>query len=196
MNFKGKIAKPPQILEVSELTREDIAKLRNPRDNSAYTRIGKIRDSHHMVARLLAMGLSDREIAAATGYSVTRIGTLKVAPAIQDLKAGYAREITERTFEMFDPYLELVALNRNRAERMIADRLEDIEEEGGKISLRDLMAISRDAADRTGLGKHTSSTNVNVEFGTSLERAIAESTKVIEGSGLPPLPPPGIKRRI
>jgi len=65
---------------------------------------------------------------------------------------------------------------------MVADRLADQEEDpdAKPIPLRDLMAISRDAADRFGYGKHTTQTNVNVDFAAQLERAIRRSGKLAD----------------
>ena len=61
------------------------------------------------------------------------------------------------------------------AERQIADRLEDAEEEGVKLPLKDLLAISRDGADRFGYGKKSAVLNTNVDFAAILEQAIARS---------------------
>ena len=67
-----------------------------------------------------------------------------------------------------------------KAERQISDRLDEADETGESLPIRDLVAVSRDAADRLGLGKKSTVTNLNVDFAAKLEAAIGRSAKIIE----------------
>jgi len=69
----------------------------------------------------------------------------------------------------------------------IADKLGEAEEAGETLPVRDLIAISRDAADRFGYGKKQTNVNVNADFASMLERTIDRSRKarLIEGTTNP-----------
>ena len=69
------------------------------------------------------------------------------------------------------------------------------------LSIRELLSISRDAADRIGLSKRSIQTNVNVDWAAALDRAIARSRELPRSGDLkliePPAPDLGsFKRRI
>ncbi len=171
---KGAIAKT-KILEVRELVREDLEVLRRPR-HVATTAV-KLRDSHHMVARLIAAGFRFHEVAARTGYSLARIAQLNKTPAFVELVASYRNKHDKAYLQGLDDYYENVKLNSIKAERKLGDRLDDDEDE---MSVRELIAISRDGADRIGYGKRQMNMNVNLDFAADLEKAIKRSGKQIE----------------
>jgi len=182
---RGKIGKPPKILEIRKVTNDDMGKLLEPRRK---TRIEKFRAAHHMVARMIAMGFSDNEICEASGYSHQRIWTLKTNPAFKGIIAGYEENINAIRSQYDDEYTKILVSNRQRAELQIADHLDESDDQGELLPLTTLLKIARDAADRTGYGKHTTSTNVHYEMGDRLERAIARSGKTIEGRAVPSTP--------
>ena len=174
-----------RILSTRELTKDDLLRLRERREATA---VKKIKDSHHFIARLFASGLSIPEVARRTGRTTETIRRVRQSPAFDQLVAEYREIVTAEWAETIDDYYEIVTANMVRSELMITDRLQEQEEDpdAKPIPLRDLMAISRDAADRFGYGKHTTQTNVNVDFAAQLERAIRRSgkladPKVIEG---------------
>jgi hypothetical protein len=149
---------------------------------------GKLRASHHFVARLAAMGLRNTAIASQTGYSLSRISQLIRSPAFEELIARYRSEIDAAFKDNLDAYFELARSNMIAAERQIADRLDEADEAGETLPIRDLISISRDAADRFGYGKKKEIThNVNADFAARLEKAIKRSTeaKVIDITPLP-----------
>ena len=74
----------PYIKSVRSMTKDDIEALRQP---SSRVRLQKLRDSHHIIARLLVSGLTNREVAQETGYSETRLSIIKSSPAMQELIA-------------------------------------------------------------------------------------------------------------
>lgn len=195
---RGKIARNPEILEVRALTREDLGVLategRMHGDRIGTGSIKRLRDPHRRIARLIAAGLRNHEIAERTGTSYNRISILRSDPAMMELVARM-RERVDAAFEREqDEYAKLAMGNMLKAEAMIAEKLEIAEEEGETLPTRDLIAISRDAADRFGYGKRQTNLNVNADFASLLEKARARSGSArepttIEGKVLPATPP-------
>lgn len=169
---KGRIAKTKEVLSVRAIQREDLPRLLKPRDKTG-TLPAKLRESHHTVARFLATGSDHQTISALTGYSLNRIGQLAQSPAMQELIALYRSKLDQTWLDSVDAFYDLATRNMIKAERMLADKLEEAEETGETLPTRDLIAISRDAADRFGYGKRSTQTNVNVDFAAELERRIA-----------------------
>lgn len=137
--------------------------------------VKRLRDTHHMVARLFAMGLRPRAVAERTGYSLARISTLRQDPAFEELIACYRQDVDQSWREELDDYFGLATKARNTAVRMICDQLEDAEETGEKIPIRTLVTLNADLADRTGFGKRSTQVNLNVDFAAQLDRAIKRS---------------------
>ena len=188
----GRIARERRVGPVRELTKSDLEELRKPRAQPAAARF---RDSHHMVARLFASGLKATAVAQRTGYSLTRVVQLRNDPSFEELIANYRGMVDESFKENVDDFIELATSNMLKAERQIADRLDQADSEEETLPVRELVAISRDAADRFGYGKKTTNLNLNVDFAAQLDRAIKRSGKVLEINGnaqkvaLSPSPP-------
>lgn len=169
----------PYIEEVRPITKDDLQGLREP---AARYRIQRLRDSHHNMARLFALGLSNSEVAARTGFSLQTTCLYHNDPAIKELIEHYRGQVTDAWRESVDNYMELATQNMIKAERQISDKLDAADEAGELLPTRELIAISRDAADRFGYGKKTTNLNVNVDFAAKLEAARKRSNKVIEGT--------------
>lgn len=163
------------------LTKDDLARL-DARPTTPVHVITRLRNSHHNIARLSAIGLKNKDIAERTGYTRERISVLLQAPAMIDLVARLRNQIDEAFFAQVDSYYELATNNMVAAERHISDRIADLDEAGELLPLREAMLVSRDSADRFGYGKKQTNVNVNVDFAAQLEKAIRRSGKVIEGS--------------
>jgi hypothetical protein len=161
----GKPAKFPAINSVRELTPTDLQNFKPGRDST----VQKFRDSHHRLARLIALGLKTHEVAEASGYSITHISILKSDPAFQDLVATYRDQVDATYRDEVAEYYANVAANRTAAARLINDALSIAEP--GDIPLRTLVAIHADAADRTGFGKRQT-VDVNIDFASQLDKAI------------------------
>jgi hypothetical protein len=175
---RGRIAKPLEIRGIRELTRDDLGCLREKRDVQA---VAKLRQSHHLLARLLALGIRPEEAAYKSGYSLSRVYVLQADPTFNNLVTAYSKDVDASWREATDDYAQLVTENMIRAERMISDKLDEAEEEDGpKLSVRELVTIGRDAADRMGYGKKTTNTNLNVDLAARIEGAIKRSGKVID----------------
>lgn len=170
-----KTALPLTISEIRPLTREDLAEIVAQPTKHV---IARLREPHHNVARLIAAGIRPRtELARRSGYTTARIRDLEADPAFQELISHYRKEVDAAFIRSQDDYYELATGNMIVAERMIAEKLEIHDEEGTLPPVRDLLAISRDAADRFGYGKKATNVNVNVDFASKLEQAIARSNK-------------------
>lgn len=167
------------ITEVRSLTEADLQSLREKSVGSA--RIANLKDSHHMVARYMALGLSLGEVAESTGYSYARIAVLSTDPAVQQLVSKYREIVTDRVFDAAAELTKLSVANMAKIERMKSDRLDSADEEGGSpIPFKELITAGADYMDRFGPIKKsaTHNTNVNIDFAANLEAAIARSRKV------------------
>lgn len=178
-------------LAIRDLTREDLKILAQPR--SKLRAADRFKDSHHRIARLFAAGLRHADVMAKTGYSEGRISTLHADPSFQELIATYRKQVDQAFVESQDTYFEIATSNMLKAERMIADQLDEADADNEQIPVKTLLAISRDAADRFGYGKKVTNVNVNVDFAARLERARARaSTKQIDLVALPPQQASGV----
>lgn len=180
---KGKVAKPSEILSMRPITREDLPRIVQPRDKSASIP-QKLRESHHLIARLIAVGHDISTTAVMTGYSYNRVSVLTNSPAMIEQIALYRKDFQGRVDEQYDSFAAIAVQNMIASERQLNDHLAEADEENRLLPIRELREIVKDRADRFGYGKHTTSTNVNVDFASRLEAAIARSGKqnVIEAS--------------
>lgn len=167
---QGRPAKRPSIDRVRELTKAEVEG--TPRGKAPSVK--RFRDTHHMVARLFAMGLRPGEVAFRTGYSQTRIGILHSDPAFEELVASYRADVNESFREQTDEYFENISAIRNATARLARDKLEAIEDPDD-ISFRELALFHDTTADRTGYPKRTVAVNVNVDFAAQLDKAIKRS---------------------
>lgn len=184
--FRGKIARPPSLIDVIPLKREDLEKLQEPRGRSIAQRF---REPHHRIAQLLAKGLSQMDVARAVGYSVARVSQLEADPSFKNLLATYRLEEKLATDEVVDPVMELGKHLTMRYLRVASDHLDKAEDEQELIPLKTAIMGAADLMDRFGYGKRQMNVNVNVDFAANLEKARARSAKVIEGKGGPAAPP-------
>lgn len=143
--------------------------------------VAKFRESHHMVAKLFAIGLKGTEIAARTGYGENWLAQLHNDPAFQELLAKYRDLDTQLFLEGRDEFYSLATKNMIQAERQLSDKMDELDTEGEFLPTRELISVVADRADRFGYGKRETKFNVNVDFADALQRAIKRSGKTIEG---------------
>ncbi len=196
---RGATAKPIPIGQPEPMIAADLERLKEKR--YAPSTPQKLRDSHHMIARLRATGLRGFQIAERMGYSAVRVNDLLNSPAMEELVAQYRLKVDETFVENTDAFFSLATSNMLAAERHIRDQIDQLDAAGELLPVRTALAISRDAADRFGYGKKTQQTNINVDFAANLERTLARSKgATIEGqasssdplpSNSPPLPRSG-----
>jgi len=142
--------------------------------------VKKFRDTHHMMARMFAMGMRPGEVAERMGYCLSRISVLHGSPAFQAIIGHYREEVDEVWKAGQDEYFTLVRKRMVRAERLLNEQLESAEENEEQIPLRTLLALTSDGADRAGYPKRTVATNVNISMAAQLEKARKRSDKVID----------------
>src|SRR5262245_45938150 len=193
---RGRRAERPAIGQVRELTREEVSGMKRGRVDP----IKRFRDSHHRMARLFASGLRVSEVASLTGYSISRVSLFHTNPAFQELVAE-KRKIEEEEFrDSITQYNALILSNGLKAERKLADKLDD-DDENEELSVRELISIARDAADRVGLSKRSINFNVNTDFAAQLDRCIERSLPrsgdltLVADSPPTQLPPPDRGKR-
>lgn len=174
----GRPSMRPQITQVRDLTQRDLSEFRQGR----VPPIKKYRDSHHEMARLFAMGLRVSEVAQIMGYSITRVSVHYNSPMFKELIAGYTKIKDDASRDQIQVYNSLILSNGMKAERKIADKLDD--DENDELSIRELLGITRDAADRVGLSKRSLQTNITVDFAAMLDRAIDRSNNAAFREGV------------
>lgn len=162
-----------EIGEVRELTREDIAGLERPK----LPAFKKMRDSYHAVAKLVALGLRPGEVAFHSGYGRQRVTQLLGDPAFQGIVEEYRQNGNEDYRDATMEYYKLVSANRIIAARLINDKIVDADADD--FSVRDLVTIHADSADRTGYGRHSVHEH-KMDLSEALRRAIDASNKVLE----------------
>lgn len=176
MLHRGRIARDREIKAVRELGREDLDVLRPPRPEGT---IARLRDSHHQVARLFAMGYKATRVAELSGYSINRVMQLERVPAVKELIATYRTNIVDEEYtKVIRDKAMLEAENDFKAERQLSERLDIADEEGEPLPVRDLVSIAR---------KKDRSTNIQVnigDFAEQLDRAKKESMRVIEATSV------------
>lgn len=162
------IASEPKIGPVVELTRSDLAHLAVKRDPVV---IQNIRDNHHRIARAIAAGLSNAEIAEVCGVSISRVSTLRRDPSMRQLVAEKQSMLDSEFAASGDAVVDYLKSNALKAQAMLSDKLDEAAEKGEYLPTRDLLGIAELGLDRTGYGKVNKNLNVNVDFAARLEAA-------------------------
>jgi hypothetical protein len=149
--------------------------------------IERYRESHHSIARMIAMGQTDSMIRRNTGLSLRRLALLKASPSFIELIEFYGKQIHEKVDAAVDAYIDLGVSNMLRSETMIADHLDAAQDqieagEPNPIPITILDRLSQGRADRFGYSKH-SIVHHDHDFAAALDRAIERTRpKEIEGT--------------
>lgn len=174
---RGRAARPIVAEVVRELNVNDIALLQEEK-NTGGQALKRLSDRHHALARNLAEGMSPGDAAIVCGYVLSRVSILQTDPAFKELVEFYRRDIQAQYVGLHE---QLSGLAKDAAAEL-ADRLEETPE---KISVGQLMELTKMGADRTGFGPQTSAlnVNVNVDLASKLEaaRKRVADRKLIEG---------------
>lgn len=156
------------VREIEELDLDNLLEEGSARDQKP---LKKLRARHHTVAKMLAAGRSMVEVAAVTGMTTVRIAQLQKDATFKELLELYADKFEE-------PYRELHEQLARVASDAIAEIEQRLEEEPDKVSIGQLLEISKMGADRTGFGPTSTETkNVNVNVGMA-ERLQAARERV------------------
>lgn len=117
--------------------------------------IKRLRDSHHSVAKLMAQGATAIEIAAATGYSISRISILKDDPSFIELVEGY-RTIQKQVF------VDTMAKMKNVTDDALGIIQERMEADPDTFSNSLLLEVVKGIGDRAGFSPVQKSQSVSV----------------------------------
>lgn len=180
----GRKAKPASAVVLRPLERADLEMRAAAEVGVKPSAVKRISERHHAVARSLALGMPEAQVAAATGYSLSRISILKADPSFQELMKFY-RESAGETFA--DMQQKLAGITSTALD-ILADRLED---EPEKFKTGDLLEVLKAGADRSGYGPKTTQTNVNVNLNLSdrlqaARKRVEERNKLLELEIAPP----------
>lgn len=183
---RGRAAKPVVAAVVRELDAADLVLLKAEKGSKPCA-IKRLTERHHALARNLASGMPISEAGLLQGYSISRVSILQNDPAFKELLEFY-REDATRPYR--DLHTRLAGLSLDATEELALRLEEDIQTEeikDKKISIGQLMEITKLGADRTGFGPQSSSMNlnVNVDMAGRLEaarkRVAMRKLTVIEG---------------
>lgn len=166
-----------------KLVAADMALLDSARGTTAPP-LKALRESHHQLARLLAQGLKQVEVAAITGFSQSRISILKADPAFKELLAHYS---AERDSAFADIHGQLAALSVDVLGEL-RDRLLD---EPESFKNTELLAFMTTTLDRVGFGAKTKVEHTNIHLSASdlaeMKRMVSEAQNgsITRGNGVP-----------
>jgi hypothetical protein len=145
--------------------------------------LARIKSRHHLVARLLAAGLTRNQVASITGYSPQRISQFDNDPAMADLVATYRADPEILGSVGVGPLDQLRHLAIQAALRSMAhmhDTMDYYDDADEKMPIRESAKIFEIASDRVGFGKHSTNININADFALQLDRARERRMKVVE----------------
>jgi hypothetical protein len=162
----------PVITDVRPLVEADLEFLRQ-KSVGVQNRVKNLRDSHHMVARLIAAGLRLNDVAKQTGYSFARIYQLSGDPAMKELVAKYRGTMDKAFEETADQIAESGTRLISKYLRHLHDHFDSADEAGELIPIPQLAKVGPDLMDRLGYGKRSLNTNVNIDFAKALEEVRA-----------------------
>lgn len=176
----GRAAKPLSAVKVRELEADDLLLLGTEKGSKAPA-LKRLGDRHHALARSLASGMSPGEAAIVCRYDSSRVSILLDDPAFRELLAFYREDVQRQYLGLHE---QLAGLASDAAE-LLQDKLEadlDLPVEGRKITVGQLMEVTKLGADRTGHGPQSSSTNVNVNV--DLASRLQEARKRVQSRAL------------
>lgn len=153
-----------------ELTEADLIVAEHTKLGSMAPELNRLRDTHHLLARLLAEGLRPVEVSAVTGYSQSRISILQNDPAFKELLTFYRNNVG-RNYVNVHERLAMVALEATAAlhERLL--------EQPGEIKTGELIEVAKMAHDRTGMGPTAKVQSMHVTLSADEMKALKEEVK-------------------
>lgn len=139
--------------------------------------VPKLKDHHHRIAFLLALGKKPVEVARELGVSSARLSQLRVVDEFKDLVESYREQRDTIEFDAFKQVQTIRAAIEQMALEVIRDRLEEAPDD---FSTRELLELQADAADRLGRSKvsRTESTSVNIDLADALADARRRELKL------------------
>lgn len=153
---KGKLLSPLELEVLGAIDVNDLVdRAAAPLPSSAAPSLAKLRQIHHEIARLLASGLSEADVAASTGYSLSRISILKSDPSFKELLAYYSA----RSEEVFIDVRKRLAMLGTDAVAELQDRLDF---KSDSLTNTQLIEITKATLDRAGFNPVAKTESVSV----------------------------------
>lgn len=143
---------------IGDITLDDITKRQEGLPATQAPTLARIRGIHHELAKLLSSGLTETEVAAATGYSLSRISVLKTDPAFKHLIEFYSNSSKEA---FADVRKQLATLSSDILGE-IQDRLETKPESFTPGALTELAKLT---LDRSGFAPVAKSVSISASVG-------------------------------
>lgn len=173
--------RPAKQLEIGTIREVGVEELRTTKSGTV-PGVQKIRDHHHQIAKMAALGMSSGQIATVMDMSLGRVSVLVNDAAMRELIEHYrARTDPDALTGANFGVLSLMTSAHARAVRILGARLEDVEAGEREMADGALTKVLGDLSDRVGFGKHSTVT-VDTSFAAKLERARQRSgVKQIEG---------------
>ena len=139
----GVLGQSPLVAEAGRgLTVEDLGLVASTKVGGTQV-LKRLRASHHQAARLLAQGLRPGEVAALSGFCLSRISVLQSDPAFAELVSHYESAAESRFADVQE---RMVMLGLSASEEIL-DRLET---EPELLSTKDLVDVIKAGLDRGG----------------------------------------------
>lgn len=178
---RGRRTQPVQAIYSRDLTVADLVEAGTQEAGIKPIPIRELRQSHHMLARTLAQGISQEEVSIITGYSVSRISILKSDPQFAELLQYYIdMEEKEYAVARADMHERLKGLGFDAIETLHAKLLDDPD----SFDAKTLLAVVEATSDRTGYGK---TSTVKHDHEHSLSPETLERIKLASGANARPL---------
>jgi len=141
---------------VVRLVPEDLDPLTTPGERPSV--IKRIRDHHHLIARLVAEGKRTTDIAHEVGLSVSRVSILKSDPAFKQLVEMYRVNVEQTRDQNFATVEQQLTMLRNNA---LAELNERFEEDPEQFTKQELLELAEMGLDRTGYGKQSKNLSIS-----------------------------------
>lgn len=135
---------------------------------------GKLRDHHHRIAFLIATGKRTGEVANITGMSIQRISNLRHDEVFNKLVEVYRNKAMTVEWDVYKKSMSTRETILSLTLEEMRDRLEECPE---LFSVRDLLEIQADMADRLGQGKINRSESYSVTRNLDLADSLAEARR-------------------
>lgn len=167
LRTRGRAAIAVSAAVVRELDETDVALLAAEKGSVAAP-LKRLSERHHALARCLASGMGPGDAAITCGYVASRVSILQSDPAFQELVHFYREDVNRQYLGM---HQVLAGLSLDAATELHERLTEDMNADEKKISVGQLVELTKLGADRTGFGPQSSQVNVNVDLATRLEAA-------------------------
>ena len=205
---EGKIRPEPerhnrmsQTLAVQPVAESDITRATKNLPQHPVGRLKSIRQSHHLVAKQIALGMRNMDIAASTGYAPGTITSLKQDPTFKAL-IKYYRKHANVNFGLLTKQLAL--LSRDTLQ-ILRERMESNPDEIKISELLDILKVSSQGSGEIAATKHEHTVSGSISNATELINAVKEEvnhakgrtpqelSKVPDAELVEELPPTGLK---